>query len=134
MRDTIHWTWKRIIGTIFGILGIGTLTSCYGVPEDIEYYDIGGKVKGKIDGTEQPIKGIEVALRGVSSTYGSDVSRSSATNRNGEFSFSDLTSGTYTVTYIDVDGTDNGSFKTASKQIELPGSNLDLNITLEENE
>ena len=34
MRGKINWTWKKVTGTILGILGIGTLVSCYGMVED----------------------------------------------------------------------------------------------------
>ena len=135
MRGRINWTFKRIIGTIFGILGIGTLTSCYGVAEDDEYSSVHGTVRGKIDGNEQPIEGIEVALRGTN-IYGDSVARSSSTNRYGNYYLFDIDEGKYSLNFIDVDGSENGSFKSTKKEIEIKFSSdyIEQNITLENDE
>ncbi|MBQ5999483.1 MAG: hypothetical protein IJL70_08445 [Treponema sp.] len=38
MSTKLHWTWKKILGLLFGICGIGTLTSCYGMVENDDDY------------------------------------------------------------------------------------------------
>lgn len=38
MNTKLHWTWKKILGTLLGICGIGTLTSCYGMVENDDDY------------------------------------------------------------------------------------------------
>lgn len=135
MKDKLHWTWKKITGTALGILGIGTLTSCYGVIEDTEYFDLHGKITGSTNGTTLPVEGIEVALRGKSDIYESEEALSTSSNKDGEFNLYDVTAGTYTLTFIDVDGEKNGSFKSSSKSIKVPGPDCsNLNIELEADE
>lgn len=130
MKDKIHWTWKRIIGTILGILGIGTLTSCYGVPEDEFEYDIYGKVQGRIDGTTQPVKGIVVeAARNMS-----DDKHLTYTDSDGWFEFKDLYEGSYTVKFTDTDGAENGSFKQKIEHLSLTSDHGFGTVTLENDE
>ncbi|WP_407427704.1 SdrD B-like domain-containing protein [Treponema sp.] len=104
MKDKIHWTWKRIAGVIFGILGIGTLTSCYGVIEDEFEYDIYGNVKGNVNGTEQAIKDIVVQL----SVKQSETFKTVTTDSDGWYEFRGLTAGDYTLKFTDTDGDANG--------------------------
>lgn len=125
MKDKIHWTWKKILGTVLGILGIGTLTSCYGMPED--FYSISGTVKGKINGTTQAIPGIQVAVKDSKGYTGTEK-----TDSDGKFSISDLFDGNCTVTFTDVDGDENGSFKEKTLEISLT-DDWEKTITLEEN-
>lgn len=103
MEGGIRWTWQKIAGTILGVLGIGTLTSCYGMPEN--YYSIKGTVTGKIDGTTQPIEGIEVRVCDSDGYYGTEH-----TDSSGKFAFESELEGTYEITLKDVDGPENGSF------------------------
>mgnify|MGYP003571341201 CR=1 FL=1 len=126
MKDKIHWTWKRIVTTICTILGIGTLTSCYGMIEDDYEFDIYGTVTGKINGAETAIKGIAVAI----SKTGSDNDKITLTDSDGWFEFRELTEGTYTLTFNDIDGEKNGKFKQYTRDVTL---NDDYNpkITLE---
>lgn len=105
MKDKIHWTWKRIVGTVLGILGIGTLTSCYGVIEDELEYEIYGNVKGNINGTEQPVKNIVVQLYNDGSSESKDVT---TTDSDGWYEFRGLAEGTYTLKFSDTDGDANG--------------------------
>lgn len=130
MKDKIHWTWKRILGTIFGILGIGTLTSCYGVVEDEFEYDVYGKVQGKIDGTTQPVKGIIVEV----SRTTSDEKQLTYTDSDGWFEFRDLYEGSYIVKFTDTDGAENGSFKQKTERVALKSDYNFETLTLEEAE
>ncbi|MBQ9207047.1 MAG: radical SAM-associated putative lipoprotein [Treponema sp.] len=125
MRDKINWTWKRIVGTVLGILGIGTLTSCYGVYEENEF-DVYGTVKGNINGTEQAIKGIPVVLY-----RGSDAKDSKVTDSDGWYEFRDLTEGSYTLRFTDIDGEENGSFKQKDVAVTLNFDDRNENVTLE---
>ena len=121
MKDKIHWTWKKILGTILGILGIGTLTSCYGMPED-GFYTYSCTVKGKINGTEQPIEGILVNVKDSEGYEYKDK-----TNSEGKISLSDIFEGKCTITFTDVDGAENGSFAEKTSNISLT---YDLNETV----
>ncbi|MBQ5999021.1 MAG: hypothetical protein IJL70_06080 [Treponema sp.] len=38
MNTKLHWTWKKVLGLVLGICGIGTLTSCYGMVENDDDY------------------------------------------------------------------------------------------------
>lgn len=129
MKDRIHWTWKRIVGTILGILGIGTLTSCYGVYEEYAYYDIYGNVKGAVNGTEQPLKGISVVLY-----EGNDATKSTLTDTDGWYEFHDLRMGSYKLRFTDIDGKENGgNFKAKDYDIAL-SYDYSYSPTLETNE
>ena len=124
IKDKITWTWKRIVGTVLGILGIGTLTSCYGVPEDM--YDILGEVKGTVNGTEQAIPNIAVAA------YDSDAKMAEAkTDANGKFALAELEAGTYRFTFTDIDGEENGSFAQKEVAVSLSDSIKDLAVSLD---
>lgn len=113
MQSKIHWTWKRITGTVLGVLGIGTLTSCYGVIED--EFDVYGTVTGSVDGTVQPIEGISVELQNL--TY--NTKETKTTRTNGYYEFTLLEEGDYQLTFTDVDGEENGSFKQKKEIISL---------------
>ena len=150
MKSKIKWTWKRILSVILGILGIGTLTSCYGTPDDYygydrdddyhsNYHDIYGTVSGKIDGQKKPIKNIVVSL----SKKNSGDSDSSATysspsldytSSEGIFHFYDNSDGIYELCFTDIDGEKNGSFKQQKKEIELHKKDFALSIDLESSE
>lgn len=100
-------TWKKIISTILGFLGIGTLVSCYGMPLGYSSVFISGSVNGDIDGDpdtpDQPIPDIEIRVN--------DEYRST-TNIEGKFFFCLDYEGVYKVSFVDVDNKENGSFKT----------------------
>ena len=146
MRDKINWTWKRILGTIFGVLGIGTLTSCYGVYEDDftddydkNYHDIYGVVTGKIDGESKPIKDIVVTLvKKETDKETSEVTRSSpsfdSTSETGSFHFYRRGEGTYELTFNDIDGEENGSFTQKKKEIKVSEEDYNFSIDLSSEE
>ena len=107
----IKKTFKKIAYAVLCALGVGTLTSCYGMPNGMPYgspYTVYGTVTS--DGTTG-IEGIEVTI-----TYGSKT-QTSKTGKNGSYYFSyifdsdDLISGIdCTLNFKDVDGETNGSF------------------------
>ena len=100
-------TWKKIISTILGFLGIGTLVSCYGMPLGYDSKYISGSVYGDIDGDpetpDQPIPDIEVRVN--------DNEYKCITNHDGRFYFSVDYEGSYKISFIDVDNEENGSFE-----------------------
>lgn len=109
----ITWTWKKVVSIILGLLGIGTLTSCYGMPIQDPYYNpegvnvvFKGIVKGDIDGDgeTEPVPGIKIL-----SNYSKTLS-----NTNGKFEilayFPDDGEPCY-LYFTDVDGEKNGAFK-----------------------
>lgn len=55
----ITWNWKKIVTIILGTLGIGTLTSCYGMPigpDDYDYEDEPGTEQDSGEQTEESEK------------------------------------------------------------------------------
>lgn len=116
MKKKLRRNWKQITGAILCVLLFTTLVSCYVTVENDRKYDIYGDVKGKIDGTEQTIEGIAVALY---KTGGSK--KITLTDSNGWYEFRDLQKGTYTITYTDIDGDKNGSFNQKEVDIVLNG-------------
>ena len=133
-KGKINWTWKKIVGTVLGILGIGTITSCYGMPEDDYDFSIYGHVNGKINGTETAIPDIVVELYGEvdsdSDEYTTKVDLIKKTDASGNFYFYDLEEGTYTLRLTDTDGDTNGSFKQHMRTVTL-SKDLDLTIKLD---
>lgn len=73
--EKLHWTWKKIVSIVLGFLGIGTLTSCYGMPyiDDpyVEYgsphnkYFISGTVVEGKNGEKEykPLENIEITVK-----------------------------------------------------------------------
>lgn len=108
---------KKIIAILCNFLGLGLITGCddlvksfaamYGCPPYVA-----GQVTGDIDGdgTPEPVEGIKVT---VISEQDEDVS--DTTDEEGRYSLSHG-KGTFTVTFEDIDGEENGSFKT--KKVE----------------
>ena len=108
----IKKTFKKIAYAVLCALGVGTLTSCYGMPNGGMPYGPPYTVYGTVtsDGTTG-IEGIEVTI-----TYGSKT-QTSKTSKDGSYYFSDvfdsddLISGIdCTLNFKDVDGETNGSF------------------------
>ena len=128
---------KKLI-QIFGISSfMGTLGSCivaYGMPEPyvnpcmygtLVNYDISGTVSGDIDGdgNVEPVKDIKVTLT-CTDTQNKKTTQETQTDENGKYSIT-VSEGygwgeeakySYKVTFDDVDGEENGSFK--SKTID----------------
>lgn len=75
--EKLHWTWKKIVSIVLGFLGIGTLTSCYGMPyidnPDEMYgcphnkYFVSGTVTGDTDGDGkyEPLQKIEISVKKI---------------------------------------------------------------------
>lgn len=108
----ITWTWKKIVTLILGFLGIGTLTSCYGVLPPLRTKFITGTVMGDIDGDgiDEPVSGIqytfisdEYSCEGLIGSYYPDGRFDIETSK------ADISFG---ITFTDIDGEENGSFKT----------------------
>ncbi len=94
----ISWTAKKTFATAMGILGIGTLTSCYGMPPNQNNSYIEGQVKNGTS-AESVVKGIKVTLL---DSEGNEM-YSTTSDENGFYSFNVLTGG-YSVKFEDVDG------------------------------
>lgn len=91
MQKKITWTWQKIITAILGVLGIGTLTSCYGMPLNGEFIDFTGKVFYDHDNDPStdpvPVSGIKVT--GETTLPRTEPTMDySLTGENGEFWFS----------------------------------------------
>lgn len=147
--EKIHWTFKKILSLILGALGIGTLTSCYGMPIYASYYgmppnltgynfELTGNVKGDLndDGIkEENIQNIKVTIK-----------QKDNTNNNSNSDYNDLLKyiekhtlddGSYylfwntetpdleyEITFTDIDGEENGSFE--NKTIPVTFTDDDL--------
>lgn len=114
----LTWTWKKIVALILGFLGIGTLTSCYGVLPPLISKVITGTVMGDIDGDgiDEPVSGILYTF--ITGEYqrregviGNGLSGSYYSNGRFEIETSkaDISFG---ITFTDFDGEENGFFKT----------------------
>ncbi|MBR1614946.1 MAG: radical SAM-associated putative lipoprotein [Treponema sp.] len=127
MRGKINWTWKKITGTILGVLGIGTLVSCYGMVEDDDL-SVYGTVTNSDGGK---IKGIEVTLKKSSG----NKTETTTTSDSGTYEFAYLSEGSYTLNFKDVDGSENGSYKEKTEEATLSYNDIEpnkvLNVTLE---
>lgn len=128
----LTWTWKKIVNIILGLLGIGTLTSCYGVVAPIFPKDIQGQVTGDIDGDgkEEPVPEIEICCTGdfehlyIYKAVDEDSEhRKSYTDKEGffyeSFVFDSDTELSFAVTLTDIDGKQNGSFKTKTIPVKM---------------
>ena len=131
---------KKIIAILCNFLGLGLITGCddlvksfaamYGCPPYVA-----GQVTGDIDGNGnlEPVEGIKV-------TVNSDPKESDTTDEEGRYYLSHG-KGTFTLTFEDVDGDENGSFKT--KKVEnvefkanengwgIPSDDLDVELESE---
>ena len=131
---------KKIIAILCNFLGLGLITGCddfiksfaamYGCPPYVA-----GHVTGDIDGDGnlEPVEGIKV-------TVNSDPEESVKTDEEGRYNLLHG-KGTFTLTFEDVDGDENGSFKT--KKVEnvefkanengwgIPSDDLDVELESE---
>ena len=103
----IRLTWQKIVTSLLAILGIGTLTACYGSPAG--WWAFGGRVTTgedfDVDGANDGIENIKVEL-----SKGGTVLDTVYTAENGTFSL--YTRNGYGETgiirFTDVDGEKNG--------------------------
>lgn len=120
--------WKKLSYKILTALGIGMLTSCYGMPVTSNYSCVYGKVTGK---DNKPIKGIKVSLdyNGITDTW--------FTDDEGCYSFEIIFGNDSDVSgsliFEDVDGEENGSYNKKTEKIHLNEyGDCEKNVTLEE--
>ncbi len=147
--EKLHWTLKKIISLILGLLGIGTLTSCYGVVPVMMYgtpsnydgslFSLSGKVKGDInkDGEiKEPVKYIEISIKAKNNPSDDetnqndeyfDLYETTKTDENGNFSiyweYKDSIKD-YKITFKDIDGQENGSFKDKSIDVQFTDEDI----------
>ncbi|MCR4953929.1 MAG: hypothetical protein K6A43_07625 [Treponema sp.] len=105
-------TWQKIVATVLGLLGIGTLTSCYGVIDPFDHTIVSGQVYGDIDNNpktpDEPIPNIKVCVNDE------EVTR---TYSDGSFTTDLIDAGIYKLSFEDDDGTENGEFKKSIRAI-----------------
>ena len=130
-------TWKKILGIIFGVLGVGTLTSCYGMPINDFYKTVEGQVFGDTDSNpetpDEPVSNVKVCI---------NDEEVGTTDSEGRFSvYTEGPDGKYKFSLEDVDGDTNGKFKKYIKSLEFPNNqdyiynHIDIGkITLEKDE
>ena len=120
--------WKKITYSILTALGIGMLTSCYGMPVTSNYSCISGKVTGVED---NPVEGIKVTLN-----Y-NGIEDSTNTDKNGNYYFEiiiDENSENHAkLTFEDIDGDINGNYSGKTEEIILNQfGDCEKNVKLEE--
>ncbi|MBB5217785.1 hypothetical protein DYE49_08460 [Treponema rectale] len=130
--NKITWTWKKISASILAVLGIGTLTSCYGVVES--YNTVYGKVSGDSDGdgVNEPVGGIKIDFVSDNETVASSYS-----SMDGEYyiDIDDSFSSKGKLVFTDVDGEKNGKWKTLEKEINLDTDDIcKFDVTLDSDE
>lgn len=106
----ITLTWKKIIGVIAGLLGIGTLTSCYGMPISDPYHTPDGSTNVIFEGIVTDENGNAIPGIKVTSNYSTTKSKD-----NGYFqvlAYFPIDENSTTISFIDIDGEENGSFAT----------------------
>jgi len=125
----IHWNFSKIATSVLAVLGIGTLTSCYGMAPN--YAGIQGNVTTTKDsdgnGENDPVQGISVR---VIDSDGREIDKST-TNESGNYYLSTSAQDSeVTVVFEDADG----AFKTQSKKINLADMSNELNAELEDSD
>ena len=100
--------YKKIIQSILALIGIGTLTACYGSPPPAGFVE--GRIHYKTpEGKTQPVENIGVSFTTAGKTY------EAVTDATGSFLIPSLSyaQGSVTITCTDTDGEANGGlFKT----------------------
>ncbi len=108
--------WKKVVTSVFAVLGVGTLTSCYGVIDPSSVPGVAGTVtsaKTTEENEGTPIEGIKITMQTPDGT----VLGTTTTESDGSYYFELSTEGysdsgkQYTLIFEDVDGKANGSFK-----------------------
>ena len=120
----MNLSFKRIVTSVFTVLGIGTLTSCYGMAPNY------ARVEGTVTSSEDnaPVQGISV--RAVDSN-GVELDQTT-TLEGGMYYLNTRALGSKVkVVFEDLDGDENGSFKNQSKEIGLVDLDTELNVELE---
>ncbi len=113
----IHWSFKKIITSLMTVMGVGTLTSCYGMPAHYGTPAVFGYVSSSENYEKDGIKGIKVTVKDGDTVIGTAI-----TDKDGYYSI-DLPgtwyceSDSYTLEACDIDGSENGSYKSFTKEI-----------------
>ena len=120
--------WKKLTYSILTALGIGMLTSCYGMPVTSNFICVRGRVTRR---DEQPIKGIQVSL-----DY-NGITCDAETDEDGlyylEILFDDYIDRNVTIHFKDIDGIENGSYSGKTQEITLDEfGDCEVNVTLDE--
>ncbi len=125
----LHWDWKKTVSTVLTTLGIGTLTSCYGVPSYSADPALYGYVSSSDRFEKDGIKGIKVTLINKGEVLGTAY-----TNEKGFYCIDGIgisSDKVYTLEFEDVDGSQNGGiFMKKSTQFYLSSECL-TNVVLE---
>ena len=108
----IKWNLKKTGVTLLGILGIGTLTSCYGMPPNQKASFIEGKIKS---GSEKTIPGIEVSLFDKDGLFLSKT----ISDKDGNYAICIFSLGKYILKFKDIDGIENGKYKTLETSVNV---------------
>lgn len=114
----IKWNFKKILTSALTVLGIGTLTSCYGMPAN----GLGCSVFGNVssENASDGISGIKVTLKDGDKIIASDVTNASG---NYDIMCSEEYSGrNFTLEFSDIDGNENGAYENQQKTITLEDS------------
>lgn len=129
---------QKIITAILGFFGIMTFTSCYGMPAN--YTSLYGKVTGDDDGDDStlavPVEGIKVSVKDsadqtlASTETGTDGTYWLEIDEKPEHLWGD----NLTFVFEDIDGAENGSYKTKTETKKFTkddGDSLNVDAVLE---
>lgn len=124
----LHNKLKKIVYSVLGTLGMGTLVSCYGMPVNGFYSCVQGTV---MDSGRNAIPEIQVSVRK------NGYERVVTTDEDGYYCIEVLAENdsnyTCTLEFKDIDGAENGSFKTKTEVIRFDDEMfLQKDVQLEE--
>ena len=114
----IRWNFKKALTSLMTVMGIGTLTSCYGMPIYCGNAALYGYVASSEDYQKDCIEGIKVTVFYEDKEIGTAL-----TDKDGYYSieldgnYYNFYDENFRVKFSDVDGDKNGSFK--EKTIEI---------------
>ncbi len=115
---------KKVIAGVAAFCGMGVLTSCYGCPmTDESVFPVSGTVMGA---SEKSVSGISV-VSGIKVTLmrdGKEIA-STETDDSGdyymEFFYNELEEAEYQLVFEDIDGEENGTYKTKVQTVNADG-------------
>jgi putative lipoprotein (rSAM/lipoprotein system) len=114
---------RKVLRMIYQGLGAATVSllfqACYGPGPDMDV-TIRGTVRSPAN---EPIPGIKVSVK--------DLSSRELTDSGGNFYIHVPEMESYKLKFEDIDGAENGSFKTLKKKIALSNTGVSLNIYLD---
>ena len=124
---TISASSRRIFRKILGGISLGSalfvFQACYGMPSERMFY-LDGAVTS--ESSKEPIEGIKVKLN-----IGEQYPQSTYTDANGNFSFHFNLFGEASLSFTDVDSTENGNYIGKDTLITLNESVRDLKVELQ---